>query len=227
MPEVQWFEIEPRQEEPAPRCSFICATPYVLAVAAMVVLPLLLLHHSTVPPEATSLQKHPPVPRHPPGLPPRPSTAVSAAHTPDGWTETAQPGAATAASHGPSLEYQRARSLYRTHPDAALRGFRRAAKHGDADAAYTAALMLEQGTLVPRDLPEGFALYRQAAEAGLKRAVYMVGYCYHLGKGVAQDVLRAMHWYRRASGLGHKIAAFNLGLCYKHGWGRAQELHCR
>ena len=66
-------------------------------------------------------------------------------------------------------------------------------------AAEPAAVLLEHGEGVAKDLGRAAHWYEKAAEQGKKIAQFNLGGLYERGEGVEQDAARAAHWYAKAA----------------------------
>lgn len=88
----------------------------------------------------------------------------------------------------------------REHYFHAANWYHKAAKDGNAQAAYKLARLLETGgNGLSRDYSMAFKWYRVAAEKGVSQAKYHIGYMYEHGMGVLQDQDMAGKWYREAA----------------------------
>jgi TPR repeat protein len=93
-------------------------------------------------------------------------------------------------------------TLLRAHPDAPGEGRRwleRAARLGDARAAYALALSWREGEGGRRELALAVPWLEQAAAGGVAAAHYLLGNAYRDGEGVAADVPRALAHYEAAA----------------------------
>ena len=114
--------------------------------------------------------------------------------------------------------------------DAALRGYRRAAEHGNAEAQFSLGFMYYRGEGVPEDDTEAARWLGRSAEKGHARAQYILGIMYEYGKGVPQNDAEAARWYHRAAKWYRRRAAeqdaeaqYTLSLMYEYGRGVPQD----
>ncbi|MCP8940004.1 hypothetical protein NK718_15870 [Alsobacter sp. SYSU M60028] len=103
------------------------------------------------------------------------------------------------------------------------KGLLRAARAGNADAAYEVGVRLADGQGVPRDARSAFKWFEYAAELGLAPAQYRVGAALEKGVGVNADPTQAKAWYLRAAEKGHLRAMHNLGVLFADGAGAAPD----
>jgi hypothetical protein len=80
-----------------------------------------------------------------------------------------------------------------------LECYRAAAKLGNAEAEYGAALFCLSGGVVPQDLKEGALRLRVAADNGYLPAKVYLANLYELGVHYAEDAAKADVWYRSAA----------------------------
>jgi hypothetical protein len=80
-----------------------------------------------------------------------------------------------------------------------LECYRAAAKLGNAEAEYGAALFYLSGGVVPQDLKEGALRLRVAADNGYLPAKVYLANLYELGVHYAEDTAKADVWYRSAA----------------------------
>ncbi|CCQ75081.1 tetratricopeptide repeat protein [Magnetospira sp. QH-2] len=106
--------------------------------------------------------------------------------------------------------------------ETAVKEFRAAAAHGDAEAAYHMGALHEQGNGVKRSETEALKYYRQSAAAGDPNGQFGLGRFYHLGKGWLQkNPDEAVSLYTQAAEKGSIAAQYNLGMMFATGEGVA------
>ena len=105
----------------------------------------------------------------------------------------------------------------------------RAAKRGNAEAAYELARRLLAGRKnvwspyqADRDTKAAFTECDYAASRGVVEALNMQGYLYAYGIGVAASDRKAFRCFKRAALRGSALAWYNLGLCFEEGIGLAK-----
>ena len=126
---------------------------------------------------------------------------------------------------------EEARAAYeRGDHDAALRGYRRAAEQGNAEAQFSLGFMYYRGEGVPEDDTEAARWLDRSAEQGHARAQYILGIMYEYGRGVPQNDAEAARWYHRAAKWYRRRAAeqdaeaqYTLSLMYEYGRGVPQD----
>jgi len=91
--------------------------------------------------------------------------------------------------------------------DEAVKGYRKAADQGDAEAQNNLGVCYATGQGVAKDAAEAVKWYRKAADQGLAAAQYNLGVCYENGQGVPKDESEAVKWYRMASDQGNNFTA--------------------
>lgn len=122
------------------------------------------------------------------------------------------------AEHGLPVAQRELGLLYQNRPrmaDAARQLLRRAAKGGDAEAAF------QVGELERDRIPTDAALhwYRQAAARGHPKAALALALMYKNGTGVALDKAQAVRWLHLAADAGNAHAMFLLSNAYAAGDG--------
>ena len=97
---------------------------------------------------------------------------------------------------------------------------RRAAKRGNAQAAFELAqrLMTGRGD-IDRDPRAAFDECEFAARKGVVAAQLMLGYCYAQGLGVVADEEKALEAFTKAARRGNAVAQYNLAICCAKGIG--------
>ncbi|PHR91336.1 MAG: hypothetical protein COA69_12560 [Robiginitomaculum sp.] len=84
-------------------------------------------------------------------------------------------------------------------PKKALIWYERAADHGDAEAAYSAAIMYAENFEIPPSASKAAKLLSQAAEAGIAAAQADYGLIVYQGNGVPRSAEKAAQWFKRAA----------------------------
>lgn len=97
----------------------------------------------------------------------------------------------------------------------AVRYYKLATRHQDAQANLMLAYCYEKGLGVQRDIKEARKNYLLAAESGLVEAQYRLG-CILMTAFEHSD---AVKWFEKAADAGHPDAFFKLGYCYEFGHG--------
>jgi len=103
---------------------------------------------------------------------------------------------------GPQPDASPARHRARAQPavqPAAVRWYRMAAEHGDADAQFNLGWCYANGDGVTEDPVEAMRRFRMAAEQGHAAAQFIQGLFYANGVGVTKDPAEAVRWYRMAA----------------------------
>jgi TPR repeat protein len=91
-----------------------------------------------------------------------------------------------------------------------MTGITAAAGTGNVDAMLALANFYSMGTLVARDVGQGFGWYLKAAKAGNAEAEFRAGVAYAQGLGTGTDLKQARHWLTAAEGQGYPLAAPSL-----------------
>ena len=107
--------------------------------------------------------------------------------------------------------------------DAAIAGWRAAAKEGFTSALINLGEAFEVGCGVAQSTKEAVYWYRKAADQGRSEAQWKLGVLFQYGLGVAQSDKEAAHWYRKAADQGLSEAQCNLGTLFQEGVGVAQS----
>ena len=89
-------------------------------------------------------------------------------------------------------------------------GITAAAGTGNVDAMLALANFYSVGTLVARDVGQGFGWYLKAAKAGNAEAEFRAGLAYAQGLGTGTDLKEARRWLTAAEGQGYPLAAPSL-----------------
>ena len=123
-----------------------------------------------------------------------------------------------------SSMYEKGESCYSSKDYAgALKWFRDAAGHGNAEAQNWLGDMYYDGDGVQEDYSEAVKWYKEAAIQGSAEAQNSLGFMYQQGQGVSQDYSKAVTWYRKAAKQGLDVAQCNLGEMYRDGLGVKQN----
>jgi len=120
-----------------------------------------------------------------------------------------------AAEYGDGLaDRKMADSLFESNPVEALKYYEKAAKSGDNEAAYIAAIMYNENLEVRPNSKRMVELMRQAAESGHAAAQADYGLFVYQGRGVAKDQNAAVRWFEKSArggdGEGQFLYAFTL-----------------
>jgi TPR repeat protein len=102
-------------------------------------------------------------------------------------------------------------------PAQGRRRLERAARQGDARAAYALALWLRAGEGTPRDVAAALPWLERAAAGGLGAAHFLLGNAYRDGEGVAPDPRRALAHYEAAAEREDPQALQTLAEAYRSG----------
>jgi len=106
----------------------------------------------------------------------------------------------------------------------ALDWYGRAARQGDASAAYRLGEMAEEGQ---GELPcqaRALHYFTVAAQLGHAAAQYAVARCYARGHGCERDDALAVAWFDEAAARGHAGAQYHLGVAFRRGLGVSADL---
>jgi hypothetical protein len=106
----------------------------------------------------------------------------------------------------------------------AMPWLRRAARAGEAWAAYHLGLIYDDGLGVPRNSRAARTWYEKSAAAGCPSAQLNLGVLLANLPGKRRDLRCAIKLYRLAAARGRKRAAYNLGLYYACGHGLRRNL---
>lgn len=90
----------------------------------------------------------------------------------------------------------------------ALKWFRLAAKHGDADGQYYLGVMYDRGQGVKKNETEATEWYLLSAQQGHADAQSMLGDCYAFGRSVEVNTATALSWYQKAAAQGDALAQY-------------------
>lgn len=86
------------------------------------------------------------------------------------------------------------------------------ARHGDAEAQFSLALMYDEGRHLPRDQAQAVYWLSKSAEQGLPGACLYLGMRFNFGNGVQQDKKRAAQLYKKAAVQGWAMAGYLLAM---------------
>jgi hypothetical protein len=124
----------------------------------------------------------------------------------------------------PDRQYAQALELDAAGRDVeAVRLYRRAARAGNAEAAFELGEAYQNGEGVDRDLDQAARWFNTAAQAGAPRGQYLLGRAYAEGRGVGQDRAKAARWYARAAVQNHAPAQYALGQAFMNGRGVPED----
>ena len=103
----------------------------------------------------------------------------------------------------------------------AVRWYKQAAEHGNAQAEYQLGQLYENGLddLVPQNYREAVKWYQKAAEHGNAKAQFDLGLRYSAGDLVPQNDKESFKWFRKSAESGYSKAQFVIGMCYLVGEG--------
>jgi hypothetical protein len=105
-----------------------------------------------------------------------------------------------------------------------IKGYRLAAKEGNAEAQFNLGLCYRRGEGVEQNDVEAFRWFQLAAEQGGALAQCNLGSSYYLGEGVEKSEDEAVRWFELAAEQGLAHAQHNLGFCYSTGVGVGIDL---
>ena len=89
----------------------------------------------------------------------------------------------------------------------ALKWYKKAAAHNNADALYRLGLAYKNGDGdEPVDYAKMMHFFAKSAELGHVEAQYQAGYGYENGIGIPINVVKAKYWYQKAAASGHRPA---------------------
>lgn len=108
--------------------------------------------------------------------------------------------------------------------DEALQLFERAARAGDAEAAFELGEMLRIGVIGVAPAPnKAWPWYKMAAQQKHAKAALMLGMLFKNGDGVPRDAIEGAKWLTLAGDLGNAHAMFLLSNLYREGAGVPQD----
>ncbi len=95
--------------------------------------------------------------------------------------------------------------------------YMKAAKCGDASAAYMAGFIMVSGAEGKTNVRKGTAYLKKAAAKNHDGALLFLARNYYYGYGVKRNVKKAYLYWERGSKIGFAEAAYYLGLCFAKG----------
>ena len=105
----------------------------------------------------------------------------------------------------------------------ALREFRDAAEHGNAEAQFRLGYMYQVGSGVSVDDQLAVSWYRRAAELGHAEAQAYLGGMYADGFAVPQDLAEAAKWFKESAEQGFALGQLSVAVAYAKGQGIRQD----
>ena len=126
------------------------------------------------------------------------------------------------AQYNIGVMYENGRGVERNY-EAAVKWYRLAMSHGDAEATSNLGVMYAKGNGVKKDVAESIRLYRLAAAKGDAGAQYNLGWVYSQGDGVSKDLAEASKWLSLSSAQGFAKAQGLLGWMYSAGEGVTKD----
>ncbi len=114
-------------------------------------------------------------------------------------------------------------SYFETDAPEALRWYEKAAKAGDTESAYVAAIMYEENFDIKPDTVKMATLMKQAAEGGYPAAQADYGLLVYQGRGVEQSTNEAASWFEQAAKAGDKEGQFLYAFTLAKGEGVTQS----
>ncbi len=108
--------------------------------------------------------------------------------------------------------------------DEAMQLFERAARAGDAEAAFELGEMLRIGVIGVAPAPDrAWPWYKMAAQQKHAKAALMLGMLFKNGEGMPRDEVEGAKWLTLSSDLGNAHAMFLLANMYREGSGVTQD----
>lgn len=99
------------------------------------------------------------------------------------------------------------------------------AQKGDINAAYSLAILLDDGDEnVPDDLVKARTLLQQAAEGGIAAAMADYGLLIYQGRGGERNLINAAEWFKKSAEAGDKTGSFYWALVNAKGEGVKQDI---
>ena len=92
----------------------------------------------------------------------------------------------------------------------AIKWYRNAAEHGDAQAQYNLGIMYEKGNGIIQDYIEASEWYRKAALQRNATVQFNLGFMYYFGQGVPRNYVQAYAWISIAASSGYDSAHISL-----------------
>lgn len=105
----------------------------------------------------------------------------------------------------------------------AFEWFVKASDAGNAEAMYSAALMLRDGKGVAKDVEKCIHYLVKAADLGLQRSQLLLGDMYYEGRIIEKDDTQAIRWYEMAATTGNPRAQYITATMYRDGLGIEQN----
>ena len=105
-----------------------------------------------------------------------------------------------------------------------MRLLKSAADRNNLDAMHRLGVILVNGKVVDKDIPEAVHLLTKASEAEHAPAMVDLAVMYNQGIGVQANPAKAAFWSKRAADLGNPTGMVNLGYLHEHGRGVEQSL---
>ncbi len=97
---------------------------------------------------------------------------------------------------------------------AAIKEFKRGAKHHEPSALFALGVMHQYGQGTPKSDKAAVHWYRQAAMRGHTSAQYFLATMVEKGRGTPPNAKEAARWYRKAAEQGLALAQYHLGRLY-------------
>lgn len=109
-------------------------------------------------------------------------------------------------------------------PESAVQ-YENAANRGDINAAYSLAILLDDGDEnVPDNTTKARTLLGQAANGGIAAAMADYGLLIYQGRGGEKNLVSAAEWFKKSAVLGDKTGAFYWALVNAKGEGVKQDI---
>jgi len=108
--------------------------------------------------------------------------------------------------------------------EGAMKLFRDAAEHGDAEGQYQLGIYYDLGRVVKRDAGEALKWFQRAADQGNPKAQHQVGLHFANSRDGKEDYPESMKWFQKAAVQGHPEAMSWIGALYERGWGVDKDL---
>ena len=129
------------------------------------------------------------------------------------WSSDGDKGLSSGRQYQLGVEFYYGNGVRQDYKEA-MKWFRSAAEHENADAQYAVGLMHDLGESVPKNDVEAAKWYRKAAEQGHAKSQYNLGILYNNGGGIPQDSKEAYVWFSIAATGGHEQAKNALKAIY-------------
>ena len=99
------------------------------------------------------------------------------------------------------------------------------AQKGDVNAAYSLAILLDDGDEnIPDDFIKARTLLKQAADGGIPAAMADYGLLIYQGRGGDKNLAQAAEWFKKSAEAGDKTGAFYWALVNAKGEGVKQDI---